>query len=92
MKNKIYIGIIVCVSLCLLILVNVVPQSDATVANDGDYYQKQTTGLCGDNIRWTYDPSSKVLTISGAGKMWDAGSNGLWPYDPSHLMKTYYKI
>ena len=76
----------------MLILVNVVPQSDATVANDGDYYQKQTTGLCGDNIRWTYDPSSKVLTISGAGKMWDAGSNGLWPYDPSHLMKTYYKI
>ncbi len=30
-----------------------------------------TSGSCGDNVKWKYSTSSKTLTISGSGAMWD---------------------
>ena len=34
----------------------------------------ETTGQCGDNVNWSYDSDTRVLTISGTGAMWDLGS------------------
>lgn len=31
-------------------------------------------GTCGDNLTWTFDEASGMLTISGTGDMYDYGS------------------
>ncbi len=36
------------------------------------------TGSCGENVIWTYDTSSKTLTISGSGKMKDYFGSCPW--------------
>lgn len=92
-RKKLSIGIVACTFLTLAIVLSVATPSYGTTANDGDYYcEKETSGICGDNIKWTYDRSSKLLTISGSGAMYDAGYEGLWPYNTSHLFKMFYKI
>ena len=48
--------------------------SEETTSEDAELtedYTGQTSGKCGENATWTYDKSSKVLTISGSGAMWD---------------------
>ena len=40
-------------------------------------YTGQTSGKCGENATWNYDKSSKVLTISGSGAMWDYKATNL---------------
>ena len=41
---------------------------------------KETSGSCGSNLNWTYEPSSRLLTISGEGNMknysWDSSRWG----------------
>ena len=34
-----------------------------------------TSGVCGDNLVWSYNTSSGVLTISGEGAMYNYRSN-----------------
>jgi len=41
-----------------------------------DHYETRkvetvTSGSCGDNLTWSIDPTTKALTISGTGNMWD---------------------
>ena len=31
----------------------------------------ETSGFCGDNLGWTYNSTSKTVTITGSGAMWD---------------------
>ena len=31
----------------------------------------ETTGICGDNLTWSYDDTTCTLTISGEGDMYD---------------------
>lgn len=49
-----------------------------------DLMDKITNGVCGTNLTWDYNESSKVLTISGYGKMNDYGdrTNDLSPRAP----------
>ena len=37
-----------------------------------------TSGRCGDNATWTFDPQTGALTITGSGAMWD-----YYDYNPS---------
>ena len=46
------------------------PLLDATI-----HYKKILSGICGDNVTWTYDSSTYILTISGTGDMYDYESN-----------------
>lgn len=86
-------GLLFCMCLVAILTLSVFTSDlEAYEANDGDYYYKETTGICGDNVKWTYDKSSRILTLSGTGSMYDAGPDGLWPYNSQHLMKNYYKI
>ena len=43
---------------------------------------QELTGDCGENIKWTFDESSGVLTISGNGQMYDGEniSYTAWTY------------
>ena len=35
-----------------------------------------TSGQCGSNLTWSYDPEDKTLTIDGSGDMWDYETDG----------------
>lgn len=56
-------------SICLFLLLFMMSWADSS-------------GICGKNMLWTYDESSKTLTISGTGDMSDFGSFYPWsPFD-----------
>jgi hypothetical protein len=53
----------------------------------------QTSGKCGDNLFWNYNSSTKTLTISGTGDMydyyWDYGygtTNTPWYYNSNTIL------
>ncbi len=43
------------------------------------------SGTCGDNVSWTFDSTTGVLTISGSGAMTDYGSNTS-PFDGNRVI------
>lgn len=49
-----------------------------------------TSGTCGENATWTYDDSTKTLTISGSGKVGFYGDKGFSA--PYTIMSTAEKI
>lgn len=45
--------------------------------------ERPTSGMCGENVRWEFNKSSGVLTISGSGEMYDFAEVTPWLYDSS---------
>ena len=43
--------------------------------------QAATSGTCGDNLKWSYNTSTKVLTITGSGAMYDYDGFSETPWD-----------
>ena len=64
MKNLV---VLVC-ALALVIETYGVDESGATVEGDRT---RDSSGTCGDNLKWTFNSSSGVLTISGTGSMYN---------------------
>ncbi|MBQ3135871.1 MAG: leucine-rich repeat domain-containing protein [Clostridia bacterium] len=51
------------------------------------------TGKCGDNVFWTYDSSTEILTISGQGKMWNSDEDGYnYSRPPYHDIDYKYVV
>ena len=42
--------------------------------------QAQTSGTCGDNLNWSYNESTKTLTITGSGAMTDYAAEADVPW------------
>lgn len=38
------------------------------------------SGMCGDNVYWSFDASTGALSITGIGNMLDTGSASVWPW------------
>ena len=36
------------------------------------------TGVCGDDLTWSFDPATGTLTIEGSGEMWDSDLDSGW--------------
>lgn len=47
------------------------PDHDVTVTGTFRISDEIVTGKCGDNLTWTFEKSTKTLTISGTGEMWN---------------------
>lgn len=65
---------IFCTLLSCLLLVGFLAGGVVAMAEDA------TTGQCGQNLTWRYDPETGVLTIEGEGNMWDYDSIKLMPW------------
>ena len=65
---------IFCALLSCLLLVGLLAGGVVAMAEDA------TTGQCGQNLTWRYDPETGVLTIEGEGNMWDYDSLKLMPW------------
>ena len=50
-------------------LFNLFGCGSSNTANNGKTRNRGESGTCGDGVSWTYDKSSKTLTISGSGEM-----------------------
>lgn len=59
------------IPLVLFMLVLLVPLVSA---------EKSLSGVCGDQLVWNYDISTRCLTISGVGEMWDYDSGDQVPW------------
>ncbi|MBQ6160831.1 MAG: leucine-rich repeat protein [Oscillospiraceae bacterium] len=51
--------------LALAMLLTLLPQAATTTRAAG------TSGTCGDNLNWSYNPATGLLTFTGRGDMWD---------------------
>lgn len=40
-------------------------------SSDDSYASGETSGRCGDDLKWNHDPGTKALTITGSGLMHD---------------------
>ena len=58
---------ILSVFLALLMVVTIIPMSSITASAE----DLETSGTCGENLTWEFDPSTGTLTISGTGAMDD---------------------
>ena len=45
---------------------------EASIKRTGIDNTSQTSGMCGDNLTWSFAGETGTLTISGSGEMWDA--------------------
>ena len=50
------------------------------------------TGKCGDNVSWSYNPTTNTLTISGTGAMYDFEQNLHIPIDPDEISLSEYSV
>ena len=60
-----------------------VPSNAKTYVNNNSTcynFQKIVTNECGDSLKWSYDSSSKTLTITGSGEMFAFGSFANTPW------------
>ena len=48
-------------------------------------------GQCGDNVSWTMDPETGVVTISGTGPMWDYDSAHPEDEDRRHRKRRHHR-
>lgn len=66
------------------------------LANHAKSMKEQTSGVCGENIVWTYDKASRTLEFSGTGVIYDTegavdgcgliGSWSVWKYEAQQLI------
>ena len=58
--------------LCVLLAIAVLPMLSQPAA-------AETSGQCGDNAYWSYNASTKTLTVTGSGAMWSIDNqNAFW--------------
>lgn len=73
MKTFLKKNLILILSLAIVLSFNITSESSAEVINcvNGKYDDGTTCEKCGDKCNWSYDTTSRKLTVSGSGDMYD---------------------
>ncbi len=58
-----------CILMCIVLVCSAIVSFGAVTVNEAEL--SATSGSCGDALNWTYDESTKTLTVSGEGAMDD---------------------
>ncbi len=65
---------------------------DGSGGVQGDWQPLTTSGKCGDNLKWSFDESSGMLTITGKGPMYSFENPSSNPWNEHNRNSEFYNL